>query len=75
MRFRKASWALIIWTVFVWIATFAGRSSIKCYFSPVTTDCGQWGVNLVWLLGLIIWVLGVIPIAIVWYLSRPEHCN
>ena len=72
MRFRKASWALIIWTVFVWIATFAQRSSAKCYLSPVTTDCGSL-VNVIWLLGLIIWVLGVIPIAIVWYLSQPKR--
>jgi hypothetical protein len=77
---RKATWAVLVWTVFMAVGILAAALNIG-------GDCvGLTGSDLsacqadAWIRGgigltllLLLWFVGFVPLAIVWFVSRPRE--
>lgn len=82
-RWRKATWALVIWNVLIvaWLAAGIGAVSDNCaglvgqeldVCQGATAIGGTIGASLI----LFIWFLGFIVLSLIWLMSRPSrrHC-
>lgn len=78
-RWRKATWALVIWTALIalWISTGIGAVSESCtgQSGQALENCraataigGGIGVTFI----LFIWFLGFIVLGLIWLMSRPK---
>lgn len=84
MRFlphwRKATWALVIWTTVFVIWIVAGIASVPV---PTVADCGVLdqqtcqaatnigaGIGVTFL--LIVWFIGFLILSLIWFMSRPR---
>ena len=79
-RWRKSTWALVIWTVliFVWIAAGmanAGNAAQSC--TGTDSAACQAGVGIGTGIGVtflfVLWFVGFIVGTIVWFASRPKN--
>jgi hypothetical protein len=74
-RWRKATWALLIWTALavIWIATGVGAMG---ELGPAGSDAEEAGRAIGAGLGItvivFIWFIGFIVLGIVWFMSRPK---
>jgi hypothetical protein len=77
---RKMTWAIVIWTAIfvVWIATGVGAVSNQCpgltgdelaSCQAATAIGGGIGVTFLFML----WFIGFIVLAIIWFMTRPKH--
>jgi hypothetical protein len=80
MPTRKATWAIVIWTVLMAIGILAAALGIG-------GDCGgltgsEFGAcqSAAWIRGgigltllFILWFVGLVPLAIIWFVSRPKE--
>jgi hypothetical protein len=80
MPTRKATWAILVWTAFMGIGMFAaalgiGGDCVGLTGSELAScQAGAWvrgGIGLALLLFL--WFVGFVPLAIVWFVSRPKE--
>lgn len=77
---RKAMWAILVWTVLMGVGILAaalniGRDCVGLTGSDLTAcQADAWirgGIGLTLLLFL--WFVGFVPLAIVWFVSRPKE--
>jgi hypothetical protein len=80
MPVRKASWAILVWTVLMAVGILAAALGIgdECVglsgsdLSACRTDAWtRGGIGLALLLFL--WFVGFVPLAIFWFVSRPKE--
>ena len=74
-RWRKATWALLIWTVLavIWIAAGAGSVGELPATGSEAEQAGRAiGAGLGITFIIIIWFLGFIVLGLVWLMSRPK---
>lgn len=78
-RWRKATWALVIWTVLIVLWIFAGTSAVgeNCTGeSGSALEACRAGTAIGAGLGvtfiIIIWFLGFIVLGLIWLMSRPK---
>jgi hypothetical protein len=78
-RWRKATWALLIWTALmgIWIAAGIGAVSNSCdTLAGQALETCQAGVAVGGGLGvtfiIIIWFIGFIVLGLIWLMSRPK---
>ncbi len=78
-RWRKATWALLIWTVLmaVWIGTGIAATGNNCagQVGDALTTCQAGtaiggGIAVTFI--VIIWFLGFIVLGLIWLMSRPK---
>lgn len=78
-RWRKATWALVIWTILmgIWIAAGVGAVSDNCAgvtgtaldnCQAATAIGGGIGVTFI----IIVWFLGFLVLGLIWLMSRPK---
>lgn len=69
-RWRKSTWAVFIWTaiMFLWIASGVSATADKA----VTSDAYAAGVGIGVTFLLLIWFIVLVPLAIVWFATRPK---
>jgi hypothetical protein len=78
-RWRKATWALLIWTVLIGIWLVAGVAGVSNNCAGQTGDAltacqagtaigGGIGVTII----LVIWFVGFIVLGLIWMMSRPR---
>ncbi len=72
MRWRKATWAILIWTALMAYVLFDGLQSTQAesaerygVFYFVVLGFALWGVLLIWFVGFLI-------LAVVWLVSMPK---
>ena len=66
---RKATWAIVIWTSVVALPFLP-------FFPPATGDYQMERWTLAFLAGaslFVVWLIGFIPLSIIWFLSRPKQ--
>lgn len=74
-RWRKATWAIVIWTLLtvIWIATGVGAVGNA---APAGSDAEAAGRAIGAGLGvtfiIIVWFLGFIVLGLIWLMSRPK---
>jgi hypothetical protein len=74
-HWRKATWALVIWTLLILVWMIAGAAGNEC--AEETTELNQSaceagtgiGVALIGLLGF----FGFLFLALIWFMSRPKN--
>lgn len=73
-RWRKATWALVIWTVLavIWIASGIGAVSDLPAGSEAEEAGRAIGAGLGVTFIIVIWFIGFIVLGLVWLMSRPK---
>jgi rubredoxin len=77
-RWRKATWAIVIFSVlmFIWVIA-AGSSSANCSQEEEFRGACKAGEALGRGIGVtvvvILWILGFIVLSLIWLMSRPKH--
>ena len=79
-RWRKATWALVIWNILmvIWVAGGIGATSDNCVgetgealeLCQSATAVGA-GIGVTFI--IIIWFIGFIVLGLVWVMSRPKE--
>ncbi len=81
-RWRKATWALGLWTVLMGGLLVATVQSVndmneRCVYSTISQSQCQTGVavggSVGVTVGLVIWFIGFIVLSLVWLMSRPQR--
>lgn len=77
-RWRKMTWAIVIWTVLmaVWIfGGISGASGVACDPSLAQSTCDAAravgtgiGVSMLFFL----WLIGFLVLAVIWFMTRPK---
>lgn len=75
-RWRKATWALLIWTVLavLWIVVGAGAAGDMPAAGSEAEAAGRAigaGIGITFI--IIIWFLGFIVLGLIWLMSRPKE--
>lgn len=76
---RKATWAIIIWTVLmvIWLIAGVGGAANSCndlhgqFVNAKQSGC-EAGASIGAAIIIVIWFLGYIPLGLVWLMSRPR---
>jgi len=79
-RWRKATWAVVLWTVLfaVWIVAGASSTSNNCA-GRVGSDLSSCqagtaiGGGLAVTFLVIVWFLGFVVLSLIWLMSRPQR--
>lgn len=71
-RFRKATWALIIWCAIILIWVIAGSSSANCEQQDYQGAC-EAGTGIGVVLILILGFFGFVFLSLIWLMSRPKN--
>lgn len=74
-RWRKATWALVIWTVLAILWIWAGTSAVGDM--PATGDEAEGaaravGAGIGITMIILVWFLGFIILGLIWLMSRPK---
>jgi len=73
-RWRKATWAIVIWCVLILIWAISGGASSDC--ASETTDLNQSACEAGTGLGIVIILLigffGFVFLALIWFMTRPR---
>jgi hypothetical protein len=80
MPTRKATWAILLWTGFMGVGIFAAALGIGGDCAGLSgSDLGACQADA-WVRGviglallLVLWFVGFVPLAIVWFVSRPKE--
>ena len=67
MRWRDSAWAFVFWTGLV--AAFPVTMTVEGLFSW-SDPLVLFGLTVIWAVFLVIWLVGAIPIALVWYVAQ-----
>jgi hypothetical protein len=70
MRWRKMTWAIVIWTVLMLIWVISGLQSAGASGNTSTAYTAGVGIAITFLFG--IWFVGFIILALIWFMSRPK---
>jgi hypothetical protein len=73
VKFRKATWGLIIWTGLMALWAFSGamNASSSCADATYGTACAAGaGIGIMLLGGL--WFMGFIVGSVIWFASKPK---
>ena len=74
MKWRKMTWALIIWSVLMLIWVIAGTSGANCgskgdQYSKAGCEAGTGiGVGIV----IFLWFVGFVVLSLIWFMTRPK---
>jgi len=73
-HWRKTSWAIAVWTGL--IALWAISALVSVSGIEATSEAAQTGVAVGTTIGLtfvaIVWLLGLVPLALLWFGTRPR---
>ena len=76
---RKATWAIIIWTVLmiVWAVTVTNAVGQACTAEQANRGACELGANVGGALGVglifFIWLIGFLVLTVIWFMSRPQR--
>jgi hypothetical protein len=74
-RWRKATWALVIWTVLIviWMVSAGGAIGDMAPAGSEAEEAGRAiGAGIGFTFILMIWFLGFIVLGLIWLMSRPK---
>jgi preprotein translocase subunit SecG len=75
MRWRKMTWALIMWSVLMLVLTVSATNSADCgskgdKYSQAGCEAGAGiGVGIM----LVLWFIGFIVLSLIWFMTRPRE--
>jgi len=71
-RWRKMTWAIVIWTGLCFLWVFAGLSEASKVTGAGTTAYAA-GVTIGVTFIIFVWFLVLIPLALIWFATRPKE--
>lgn len=70
MRWRKMTWAIVIWTVLMLIWVISGLNAAGASGNTSTAYAAGVGIAITFI--FFIWFVGFIILALIWFMSRPK---
>jgi hypothetical protein len=71
MHWRKSTWVFVIWSALMLLWAIGGAAGANCRNATYEGACNA-GVTIAWIVILFIWFLGAVPMAIIWYATKPK---